>query len=119
MNRTSIESIKIIQLKRSDTNIVSISDVGVLWQDAKLMTRSIGDGDIGDVISPFLHLKIMACDVNQTIDERSYHCALIANGNEDTLVLNSNKVNLNITGIYLIAHLFLIRFANSFVPCSV
>lgn len=51
----------------------------------------------------------MACEVNQTEDEKSYHCALIANRNENTLQLiqkNSNKVYLNITGIYLIAHLF-------------
>lgn len=51
----------------------------------------------------------MACEVNQTVDEESYHCALIANGNENPpqfIQDNSNKVNLNITGIYLIAHLF-------------
>lgn len=118
VNDTSIESINIIQLKRSDSNIVSISDVGVSWQDAKLKTRSKGRGDIKDVISSYLNLKIMACDVNQTIDERSYRCALIANGNEDTVVQDSIKVNLNITGIYLIAHLCVIRFANSCTPCS-
>lgn len=117
VNDTSIESIKIIQLKRSDTNIVSISGVGVSWQDAKLKTRSKGGGDIKDVTSSYLNLKIMACDVNQTIDERSYHCALFAIGNEDPV--DSNKVNLNITGIYLIAHLCVIRFANSCTPCSV
>lgn len=119
VNGTSIESIDIIQLKRSDTNIVSISGADVSWQDAKLETRSTADGSIRDVISSFLNLKIMACDVNQTIDERSYHCTLIAKRNGDLLDEDSNKVNLNITGIYLIAHLFVIRFANSCVACLV
>lgn len=58
----------------------------------------------------------MACNVSQTVDEGSYQCALIANGDEGLLTPNSNKVNLNITGIYLIAHLFVFRFANSCVP---
>lgn len=119
VNRTSIESINIIQLKRSDTNIVSISGDNVSWQDANLETRSKANGSITDVISSFLHLKIMACDVNQTIDGRSYHCALNANRNRESFDQDSNEVNLNITGIYLIAHLFVIRFANSCVACLV
>lgn len=106
---SSIKNIEVIQLKRSNTNIVSISNDSVSWQDEKLKTRSKADGSTKDVLSSNLRFKIMACDVNQTVDERSYYCTLIASGNENPLQLiqkDSDKVNLNITGIYHIAHLF-------------
>lgn len=101
VNGTSIKSIEIIQLKRSDTNIVFISNESIFWQDEKLKTRSKAVGSIKNVLSSYLDLKIMACEVNQTVDEKSYHCALIANGNENPpqfIQDDSNKVNLNITG---------------------
>lgn len=103
----------------SNNNIVSISDGGISWQDKTLENRSQAVGSTADVLSSYLHLKIMACNVSQTVDESSYHCALIATGNENPLVQYSNKENLNITGIYLIDHLFVIRFSNSCVPCLV
>lgn len=105
VNGTSVESVDIIQLKRNDTNIVLVSDRGVSWQDKNLKNRSEAVGSTDDVLSSCLHLKIMACNVSQTVDEGSYQCALLANGDEDPLTQYSNKVNLNITGIYLIAHL--------------
>lgn len=41
----------------------------------------------------------MACDVNQTIDEGSYQCAIVATGNKSPLIQDvSNKLNLKITG---------------------
>lgn len=99
VNGTSIESIAIIQLKRSDTNIVLISGSGVLWQDKILETRSKVDANITIILSSYLHLNIRACDVNQTIDEGSYQCALVASGNENPLIERaSNIINLNITG---------------------
>lgn len=100
VNGTSVESVNVIQLKRNDTNIVLVSDRGVSWQDKKLENRSKAVGSTKDVFSSRLHLKIMACDVNQTVDEGSYQCALIANGDEDPLTPDSNKVNLNITGYF-------------------
>lgn len=112
VNGTSIESIAIIQLKRSDTNIVSITDSGVFWQDKKLESRSKVNATIKIILSSYLQLKIMACDVNQTIDEGSYQCALVASGNENPLIqMVSNIVNLNITGIDLITHLFVFRLS--------
>lgn len=119
VNGTSVETVDIIQLKRNDTNIVFVSDRVVSWQDKNLENRSNATGSTEDVLSSYLHLKIMACDVNQTVDEGSYKCAAIANGEKDPLPKDSNKVNLNIAGIYLIPHLFVIRFANSCVPCLV
>lgn len=97
VNGTSIESIDIIQLKRSDTNIVSISDDGISWQDTELQTRSKIDASILNILSSHLDVKVMACDVNQTKDEGSYQCVLLATGNENPLTV-SNIVNLNITG---------------------
>lgn len=119
VNGTSVESVGVIQLKRNDANIVFVSDRVVSWQDKNLENRSQGNGSTEDVLSSYLHFKIMACNVSQTVDEGSYQCALIANGDEDPLTRDSNKINLNITGIYLIAHLFVIRFANSCVPCLI
>lgn len=112
INGTSIERIAIIQLKRSDTNIVSLSDKGVFWQDKKTETRSKVDANITNILSSYLHLNIMACNVNQTIDEGSYQCALVASGNENPLIeRDSYIVNLNITGIDLITHLFVFRLS--------
>lgn len=62
----------------------------------------------------------MACDVNQTIDEGSYQCAIVATGNKRPLIQDvSNKLNLKITGIDLIFNLFVIQFANASVRCLV
>lgn len=116
VNGTSVESVDIIQLKRNDANIVFVSDRVVSWQDTNLENRSQATGSTEDVLSSYLHLEILACSVSQTVDEGSYQCALIANGDEGPLTADSNKVNLNITGVYLIAHLFVFRFANSCVP---
>lgn len=113
VNGTSIKSIEIIQLKRSDTNIVLISNNIIFWQDETLKTRSEAVGSIENVLSSYLDLKIMACEVNPTVDGKSYHCTLIANGNENPFQLiqeDSNKVNLNIKGIHLTAHLFVFDF---------
>lgn len=62
----------------------------------------------------------MACDVNQTIDEGSYACVLVATGNEiPSIPIYSNIVYLNITGIDLIFNLFVIRFAKTCGKCLV
>lgn len=121
VNGTSLNSIEIIQLKRSDTNIVSVLDGGLSYQDKQLETRSKANGSIKNVLMSYLQLKIMACDVNQTIDERTYQCTLIAIGNKTSSAPKfSDEVNLNITGNNLnVAHLFVIRFANSCVTCSI
>lgn len=40
VNETSLKSIESIQLKKSNTNIASISDFGIFWHDKILVTRS-------------------------------------------------------------------------------
>lgn len=99
VNGTSLESIQVIQLKRNDTNIVLIDVDRVSWQDTKLEARSKLNASINSTLSSYLHIKIMACDVNQTIDEGSYQCALAATGNKIPSIQDvSNKLNLKITG---------------------
>lgn len=106
VNGTFLESIQVIQLKRNNTNIVSISNGSVSWQDTELETRSKKNASIKNILSSYLQIKIMACDVNQTMDQGSYQCALVATGNEIPLIpKDSNIVNLNITGIDLILNL--------------
>lgn len=99
VNGTSLKSVQVIQLKRNDTNIVLKAKRGVSWQDTKLQARSKLNASINSTLSSYLHLKIMACDVNQTIDEGSYQCTLVATGNKiPSIQENSNKLNLKITG---------------------
>lgn len=118
VNGTSLESIQVIQLKRNNTNIVSISNGSVSWQDTELETRSKKNASIQNILSSYLQIKIMACDVDQPKDEGSYQCALGATGNDIPFISSdSNIVNLKITGIDLILNLFVIRFANTCVKC--
>lgn len=104
--------------EKSDTNIVLKEEGGVSWQDTKLEARSKLNASINSTLSSYLHIKIMACDVNQTVDEGSYQCALVATENKIPSIQGfSNKLNLKITGIDLIFNLFVIRFANTSVRC--
>lgn len=80
---------------------MSVSGSGVQWKDNQLQTRSKLGSSIKDILSSYLHLKIMACNVNDTIDQDTYQCELVAL-KKDGPAINpvSEKVYLNITGIF-------------------
>lgn len=98
VNGTSLKSIDGIQLKKSNTNIVSISEFGTIWQDTILKDRSKLDASIKNVQSSYLHLTILACNVERT-DEGIYFCVISANTEDFTPHQpESAKIYLNITG---------------------
>lgn len=79
-------------------NIVSIiSDGSVSWQDIQLQNRSIVNASTEIINQLYLHLKIMACEVNDTVDKGTYHCELVAHG-EQSIEKSSEIKNLTITG---------------------
>lgn len=85
-------------MKRSNKDIVSITEYGVFWQDKNLETRSKINATIENVRSSHLYLKILACNVTQT-DEATYFCYLSAITEDFSQVLaQSEKISLNITG---------------------
>lgn len=85
-------------MKKSNTNIVSISHFGILWQDKNLQTRTYINATIENVNLSYLHLKIFACDVAQT-DEATYFCDISAIKEDFSVILqSSNEISLKITG---------------------
>lgn len=99
VNKTLLNSTEIIQLRRSNENIVSITKYGKFWQDKTLQNRGKLDATIENVHSPYLNLKIFACKVTQT-DVATYLCHLSAIKEEDfsQILRNSTHISLNITG---------------------
>lgn len=73
-------------MKKSNTNIVSITHYGIFWQDKNLQTRSMINATIENVNLSFLHLKIFACDVAQT-DEATYFCDISAIKEDFSVIL--------------------------------
>lgn len=100
VNGTSLKGAGSIQMKRSDKDIVSVTQFGTFWQDKNLEVRSKMNATIVNVRSSFLYLKIHACNVTQT-DEATYFCDLSAIKEEDLsqVLERSEKISLNITGI--------------------
>lgn len=98
VNGTSLKSTDVIQLKKSNTSIVSKSDFGTFWQDKILENRSKLTADIKKVQSSYLHLTIFACDVERT-DEAIYFCYLSATTEDFTPHQSeSEQISLIITG---------------------
>lgn len=79
-------------------NIVSIiSNGNVSWQDKQLQNRSNVTASTEHIIESYLHLKIRACDVNDTVDEGMYQCELVAQ-EKNSIENSSEKKNITITG---------------------
>ncbi|XP_052676630.1 uncharacterized protein LOC128158001 isoform X1 [Crassostrea angulata] len=98
VNGTSLENIDGIQLKKSNASIVSISYFGIIWQDKVLETRSKINASIKNVQSSYLHLTILACNVERG-DDAIYFCDLSATREDITPYQSrSEQISLNITG---------------------
>lgn len=99
---TSLDNIDAIQLKRENMNIVSVSEDSVSWQDKQLQNRSNVNASTENIHPSYLHLKIMACDVNDTADQGMYHCELFGYGKKNNSIENRSEIkNLTITGNHL------------------
>lgn len=97
VNGTSLKSIESIQLKKSNTKIVSSTQGFIYWQDENLKTRSKAFATIENVNPSYLHLKILARDVERT-DEATYMCVLFASKEDFTIILQkSDEIALNST----------------------
>lgn len=98
VNGTSLKKTDGIQLKKSNTSIVSISKFGIFWQDKILETRSKINASIENVQLSYLHLAIFACNVERT-DEAIYFCDISATREDFTSHQpKSAEIYLNITG---------------------
>lgn len=98
VNGTSLKSANGIQLKKSNKNIVSITEYGIGWQDKILQNRSKIDATIENVNRSYLHLKILACNVDRT-DEATYYCELSATREDFSQYhMGSEQISLNLTG---------------------
>lgn len=100
-NGTNIIGITSIQLKRSKSNVVSVSKYTVAWQDAELENKtevtvnaSISDGD-----ASFLHLEIPGSVVRYPKDTGSYQCILSGvTASGIASIYTSQSIVLTITG---------------------
>lgn len=98
LNGTSLKSTDGIQLKKFNTNIVSVSQHGIYWQDKNLQTRSKINATIEIVNPSYLHLKIFACIVERT-DEATYFCDISATTADFSVYKqSSDEIFMNITG---------------------
>lgn len=98
VNGTLLNRTESIQLKRSNENIVSITQYGTFWQDKALQNRGKINASIKNVHSSCLNLKICACNVTQT-DVATYVCHLSAIKEDFSQILSkSEDISLNITG---------------------
>ena len=96
VNDSENERIRGIQLIRSDANIVSVTDTGVIFQDEELKQRAFAEGSVMNATSSFLHMTIVRQNVTKN-DGGIYFCksfAVLRNQQE------SQKFFLNIIGNY-------------------
>ena len=73
VNDSNIERVRSIQLLRSNTNIVSVTEEGVFWQDQELKQRAVAEGSVKNATSSYLHMAIDAQNVT-TNDGVTYFC---------------------------------------------
>ena len=73
VNDSEDERIIAIQLIRSNTNIVSVTETGVRWQDEELQQRAVADGSVMNATSSYLHMTIVRQNVTKN-DGDTYSC---------------------------------------------
>ena len=101
VNDSGIESITVIQLLKNDTNTLSVTSVGVKWQDKELERRAVADGTVSNPTSSYLQMKIDKKNVTEN-DGGTYFCKSIAQyRNKSILPDESQELILNITGNYI------------------
>ena len=97
VNDSENERIIGIQLIRSNTNIVSVTETGVRWQDQELQQRAVADGSVMNATSSYLHMTIVRQNVTKN-DSGTYSCK---SSNKYGITQDSQKAYLNITGNYI------------------
>lgn len=98
VNDSELASITVIQLRRSNTNIVSIRETGVAWQDEILQRRAVANASVINVPSSYLHMAIERQNVT-TNDSGTYFCIMSAKYRNNAITSKeTGKIFLNITG---------------------
>lgn len=102
---TNLSKVYSIQLIRSNTRVVTVSKTGVVWSDAALENTSgvTVNASVSNVMSSYLHLKILKTEVRYPEDFGSYQCFLAAKDSHSGLV-NDHSLIVNITGQYKPIH---------------
>nr|XP_022299245.1 uncharacterized protein LOC111108046 isoform X2 [Crassostrea virginica] len=77
VNEREDERIRVIQLIRSNANIVSVTVTGVLFQDKELQKRAVAEGSVMNTTSSFLHMTIDRQNVTKN-DGGTYFCKSFA-----------------------------------------
>lgn len=98
---TNLIGITSIQLKRSESNVVSVSEYKVAWQDKELenKTEVTLNASISDVNAAFLHLEIPGSVVRYPKDTGSYQCILsCVTAGGGASIYTSQSIVLTITG---------------------
>ena len=98
VNDSENERIRGIQLIRSTTNIVFVTEAGVLWQDKELQQRAHAEGSVMNATSSYLHMAIVRQNVTKN-DGGTYSCQSFAESRNHQ---ESPKTFLNITGNYIL-----------------
>lgn len=106
VNGTNLREISIIQLKRSESNVVSVTNVSnvttkLTWQDKALENKTgvTVNASITNIMTSYLGLEISKKEVRYTEDMGLYQCTLIAIATSGEIKrLHSKSIMLNITG---------------------
>ena len=97
VNYSEGERIGVIQLIRSNTNLVSVTEDGVFWQDQELQHRAVAEGSVMNATSSYLYMAIVKQNVTKN-DGGTYSCK---SSNKFGISQESQKAFLNITGNYI------------------
>ena len=100
VNDSDIERIGVMQLLRSDKNIVSITERGVSWQDENVQGRAAINGSVINGISSNLHIRIDRQKVTKN-DSGAYFCKTVLSGSRGTTTAETRTHYLNITGNHI------------------
>ena len=96
VNDSENESIRAIQLIRFNTNIVSVTETGIFWQDQELQRRAVAEGSVMNATSSYLNMAIVRQNVTKN-DSGMYFCISSA---KNRIPQESQIIFLNITGNY-------------------
>lgn len=101
VNGTSLIGISIIQLKRTESNVVSVTRSTIAWQDKALENKTgvTVNASITNIMTSYLRLEISKIAVRYPEDMGSYRCILGAvTASFEPTRYHSQSVMLNKTG---------------------
>lgn len=102
VNDTSLIGISVIQLKRSENNVVSVTNkTKIAWQDEALENKTgvTVNASFTNIMTSYLRLEISKTVVRYPGDMGIYQCILIATTvNGEVKRSLSQQIVLNITG---------------------